>query len=119
MNTHTQSDSVEVPLWNAIPRAVRIVHEGGYADFTRATSFFIALKRIEIKRIPILALWRGDVAASEASVGALNLYLGTVGLAGLARRMDVQGCRTVFDLAGLFHLIGFTVDERESVQRTA
>jgi hypothetical protein len=119
MSTNTQAENIDVPAWNAIPRAVRIVHEGGYADFTRATSFFLALKRLERKRTPILALWRGDIAASEASVGALNLYLGTVGLAGLARRMDVQGCRTVFDLAGLFELIGFTVDEREPVQRTA
>ena len=94
------------PAWNDLPSAVQIISEAGRTIHVRATSLFRDLERHARNGVPLLQVNIDGRPIAEASVGALNLYLGTAGLRGLARRLGVSWPRTRWDWEALASLIG-------------
>lgn len=104
------------PAWNELPAPVQIVTTAGPTLHVTATRLFRHLEDTARAGAPILQMRVNGRHASEASVGALNLYLGTAGLRGLARRLGVSYPRTRWDWEHLAALVGFT-DECAPLRR--
>jgi hypothetical protein len=106
-----------VPGWNAVPGRFEIITEGNaFRNLSRAAEVFRALSHVEKTADPILAVWHVDEqgrrrAAAPSGVGALNIYLGTVGLRGLVRTLGPNRSRafTRWDLEQLFALCGIAL----------
>ncbi len=115
MNTRETNTVTEAAGYNALPGRLEIITErNAFRSVATASEAFRALRLVESLKDPLLALWWIDrqgrrFAAEPAHVGALNIYLGTVGLRGLSRTLGQGRARpcTRWDLARLFAHAGF------------
>ena len=117
LTDNTQNDPL--PLWRELRRPVRIASEAGLAETRDAIRLFILLRSLESLRAPIIGLWIDGEPVAPAAVGALNIYLGSAGLRGLARTMGRHRPCSRWDWERLCQLTGISSNVAQSVDRAS